>query len=82
MDVPWEGGCKCSEHEDNDFEDFVAGDIPAAIRELFSEHGDLNQIDFFSVGTTDLFTHEHFNTESNNVDSDDEELMIGENKNL
>ena len=36
--------------------------MPRSIRELYRQHGSLNNIDFSSVGNCDLSTHENFLT--------------------
>ena len=55
--------------------------MPNAVHELCREHGNLNEIDFSSVGNKNLSAYDNFNTESIN-DSDDENEFVAQVTNL
>ena len=80
LDLPWEDAFLC-EYEHKDFEDCNASDMPNAVHESYHEYGNLNEIDFSSVGNNNLRLFDNFNTESIN-DSEDENDFVSQVVNL
>ena len=73
MDVPWEGSFKC-DYDDDLFECYVPTDMPRHVHELHKDYGNLNDIDFATVGSNNLHAFEKNSTDENaEVESDDEE---------
>ena len=71
--IPWEGSFKC-EHDDYLFECCVPKDAPRHVHELHKDYGNLNDIDFATVGSNNLHAFEKNSTDENaEVESDDEE---------